>query len=56
MQHVNEISRPTQWKDLGKSTKRKGCQADVSKFQKHASTKTSMEYPSKFFIIKRPNF
>ena len=53
MQHVNKISRSTQWKDLGKSTKRKGCQVDFSKFQKHASTEISMGCTSKSFIFKR---
>ena len=53
MQHVNKISRSTQWKDLGKSTKQNGCQVDFSKFQKHASTETSMECTSKSFIFKR---
>ena len=52
MQHVNKISRSTQWKDLGKSTKQNGCQVDFSKFQKHASTETSMECTSKSFIFK----
>ena len=43
MQHGNQISRSTQWKDLGKITKRKGWQTNFSKFQKLASTETSME-------------
>ena len=52
MQHVNKLSRSTHWKDLAKSTKRKGCQTDFSKFQMQASTETSMERMSKSFIFK----